>query len=353
MNKKLKKILITPGSNIRKSMSLIKNNGLKGLIVVDKNNNLLGTLTDGDLRKFILKNNNLNESIDKIYNKKSKYVTDKTFSGKKIKLLIEKYKIPFLPVIDKNNKVVNFITNEKIKKIKRKISYNLNNIPVVIMAGGLGKRLFPFTNILPKALMPIKNKTVIEVIIEKFFNFGINNFILSINFKSEIIKAFFKEKKPDYKISFIEEKKPLGTIGSLSQLKKNKYKNLFLVNCDTIAKVDYSKVVKFHLKNNNDITVLAIDKNSTIPYGVINLNNQNKFKNIEEKPKYKYLANAGLYMIKSSLINKIPKNKFLHATDFIKKLSKSINIGIYRIKESQWMDVGQWEEFEKTIKKFK
>ena len=353
MNKKLKKIIISPESNIRKSMHLIKSNGLKGLIVVNKNNNLLGTLTDGDLRKFILRNNNLNETINKIYNKKSKYIIGKTFSEKKIKTLIEKYKIPFLPIVDKNNRVIDYITNEKIKKIKRKIPHRLSNIPVIIMAGGLGKRLLPFTNILPKALMPIKNKTVIELIIEKFFNFGMNNFILSINFKSEIIKAFFKEKKPGYKISFIEEKKPLGTIGSLSQLKKSKYKNIFLANCDTIVKVDYSKVMKHHLKNNNDITILAIDKNSTIPYGVINLNKQNKFKFIEEKPKYKYLANAGLYLIKSDLINKIPKNKFLHATDFIKKLSKSINIGIFKIKESQWMDVGQWEEFEKTIKKSK
>ena len=117
------------------------------------------------------------------------------------------------------------------------------------MAGGFGKRLFPFTNVLPKALIPIKNKTVIEVIIDKFLNYGINNFILSVNFKSQIIRAFFKEKKPNFNISFIEEKKPLGTIGSLSLLKKNKYKNIFLVNCDTIANVDYSKIAHYHLKN--------------------------------------------------------------------------------------------------------
>ena len=353
MIKKLKKIFIYPKSNIRKSMKLIKKNGLKGLIVVNKNNYLLGTLTDGDLRKFILKNNNLNQTIDKIYNKKSKFIQKGAFTKKEVKRLIEKYKISFLPVVDKNNKVIDFVTNDKQKKIKSKVQFRFGNIPVVIMAGGFGKRLFPFTNILPKALIPIKNKTVIEVVIDKFLNYGINNFILSVNFKSQIIRAFFKEKKPNFNISFIEEKKPLGTIGSLSLLKKNKYKNIFLVNCDTIANVDYSKIAHYHLKNKNDITILAISKNSTIPYGVINLNEENKFKHIEEKPKYKYLANAGLYMIRSSILNKIPKNKFLHTTDLIKKLSKNIKIGIYRINESQWMDVGQWEEFEKTIKKFK
>ena len=353
MNKKLKKVFIKPQSNIRKSMQLIKDNGLRGLIVVDKNNYLLGTLTDGDLRKFLLKKNDLNEKIDKIYNKKSKYITKSSFSKKKILSLFDKYKISFLPVINKNKKVIDFITKEKIKKTKHRVIHNLHKIPVIIMAGGFGKRLSPFTNILPKALIPIKKKTVIELIIDKFLNYGVNNFILSINFKSEIIKAFFREKKPDYKVTFIEEKKPLGTIGSLSLLKKNKFNNIFLANCDTISKLDYSKLVQYHLDNNNDITIVAINKNSTIPYGVINLNKQNKFKFIEEKPKYKYLANAGLYMIKSSLINKIPKNKFLNTTDFIKKLSNSITIGIYTIKESQWMDVGQWEEFEKTIKRFK
>ena len=158
------------------------------------------------MRKFILRNNNLNQTIDKIYNKKSKFIEKGAFTKKEVKRLIEKYKISFLPVVDKNNKVVDFITNDKQKKIKSKVQFRFGNIPVVIMAGGFGKRLFPFTNVLPKALIPIKNKTVIEVIIDKFLNYGINNFILSVNFKSQIIRAFFKEKKPNFNISFIEEK---------------------------------------------------------------------------------------------------------------------------------------------------
>ena len=155
--------------------------------------------------KVYFKNNNLNQTIDKIYNKKSKFIEKGAFTKKEVKRLIEKYKISFLPVVDKNNKVVDFITNDKQKnKIKSSISFG--NIPVVIMAGGFGKRLFPFTNVLPKALIPIKNKTVIEVIIDKFLNYGINNFILSVNFKSQIIRAFLEEKKPNFNISFIEEK---------------------------------------------------------------------------------------------------------------------------------------------------
>jgi dTDP-glucose pyrophosphorylase len=353
ISKKIKNITINLQSTLRKSMIKIKKNKMKGLIVIDKNNILLGTLTDGDLRKHILKNNNLNQKITQIYNKNPKYLFENKFTLKKAKNYIEKYNLTFLPVVDQEKKLVSFLTDAVAPKIKKKYFKNFKDIPVVIMAGGFGKRLEPFTDILPKALIPIKGKPIIEIIMNKFLEYNIKNFILSVNSKSEIIKAFFKKKKVDYKVNFIEEKKPLGTIGSLSLIKIKKYKNLILTNCDTIIKIDYAKFFDFHIKNDYDLTILTVNKVETIPYGVVYLKKNLEFDFMQEKPKFKYLANAGLYIMKTNLLKNIPKNKFYHTTDFIKQSLKNKKIGIFKINQNKWMDVGQWDEFERTVKRFK
>ena len=353
ISKKLTKITINLQNTLRQSMIKIKKNKMKGLFVINKKNILLGTLTDGDLRKQILKNNNLDLKINKIYNKNSKYLYENEFTQKKAKAYLERYKLLFLPIVDQEKKLINFFTYSSPLKIKKKYFKSFKDIPVVIMAGGFGKRLEPFTDVLPKALIPIKGKPIIEIIMNKFLEYKIKKFILSVNIKSEIIKAFFKKKKIGYKIDYIEEKKPLGTIGSLSLIKVKKYKNLILTNCDTIFKIDFAKFFDFHIKNDYDLTIVTVNKIETIPYGVIKLNKKLKFDFIQEKPKFKYLANAGLYIMKANLLKNIPKNKFYHMTDFIKHSMKNKKIGIYKINQSKWMDVGQWGEFERTVKKFK
>ena len=223
----------------------------------------------------------------------------------------------------------------------------------IIMAGGKGTRLEPFTDLLPKPLIPVNKKPVIEHIIKNFENYGVKKFILSINYKAQILKAYFNELKPSYKLKFIYENKPLGTIGSLSKIKKSEAKNFFITNCDTISSINLISMYKFHLQNNYDLTILASSKKHQIPYGVCYARKNSDLIEIKEKPKFDFLVNAGLYLAKNSILNFVPKNKRYDFTDLVKILkSKNKKVGIFTVYENNWLDVGQWDEFKKTVSFF-
>ena len=221
---------------------------------------------------------------------------------------------------------------------------NNKKIEIIIMAGGLGTRLKPYTNVLPKPLLPFKNKTIIENVISKFTTYGLNKFIISLNYKNILIKSFFKELSPNFKVSFLEENKPLGTAGILYKL-KNKNKNYIISNCDVIFDLDYNDLIKFHEKKKFDITLVAAAQKDKIPYGVCKVQN-NRLQNIVEKPEKNYLANTGLYLVNSKVFKLIKKNENISFVDLINKaVSKKMNIGVYPITSNAWIDLGQSIDF--------
>ena len=343
----MKIITILSTASIRETLKKIGKGNHKCIPVVDENERLLGTISDGDVRRAILKKVNINSSITKIYNKHSKFILNKKFDEKKLKELFTKQNLDIVPIIDSKRKIVKVYNWQQIfsKKKNKKID---KNIPVVIMAGGKGTRLRPFTNVLPKPLIPVKGKTVIELITSSFLNYGIKEFILSINHKSEIIKAFFSELKPKYKIKYIEEKKPLGTVGSLRNLSSFSAEDLFLINCDTIYNIDIADFYNYHKINKNDITIVASDKEYVIPYGVCHLNKNGSLKKITEKPGFDFLINTGLYLLSKKVIKLIPKGKFFNTPDLINIANiKGYKVGVYPIGETNWIDVGQWTELNK------
>ena len=220
------------------------------------------------------------------------------------------------------------------------------------MAGGKGDRLAPFTKVLPKPLIPINEKPVIEHIIEKFTLFGAKNFYLTVNYKSRILKSFFLELKPNYSVKFFDEIKPLGTVGGLKSHQK-KFKNSFFVtNCDIIVDADYKDILNFHKINDYDITLVASATKYFIPYGICELDNTGHLMGIKEKPSYNFLANTGLYVLNPRVLKLIPKNKFFQMTELIKKAKKKkLRIGVYPINSQKWVDVGHWTEYKKTLEK--
>ena len=319
------------------------------LVVVDEEFKLLGTLSDGDLRKAILTKNNLSDSISKIYNSSPIVIDENKYSKNFAKNQLIKNKIDMVPVIDQSRKLINivYLTDYLSDPVKEKIK-----IPLIVMAGGKGTRLAPFTDILPKPLIPVNGKTVIERIIGGFTEYGIEEISLVVNFKSEILKAYFSELEPSYKVNFINEKEPLGTIGGVNLVDLNNHKTFFLTNCDILINIDYSDLYHHHKNSNNDLTLVASTKQFTNPYGVCDLDESGNLKNIIEKPSSESLVNTGLYVINSSILNLIPNNKAFNATDLIEELLKGKKrVGIYPIDETQWSDVGQWDEFRKTIEK--
>ncbi len=352
----MKNLIIKKNDNFKKCLQLIKRSGLRGLIVVDDKKKLIGSLSDGDIRKAVLKKYDLRKKIEFIFNKKPIFLFENEYSYQDLKNLFYKKKLTIIPIVDNSRKVKKIITSDilfKKKNLKIKKNKSLNKVPCIIMAGGKGTRLEPFTHILPKPLIPIKKKPVIEHIIKNYENYGIRKFWISINYKSEIIKAYFKELKHTFRIKYITENKPLGTIGSLSKINTTIAKNFFITNCDTISNVNLDLMHQFHIKNNYDLTIFASSKTHQVPYGICLSKKNGDLVKIQEKPKYNFLVNVGIYLAKNTILDYIPKNKQFHFTDLVKELKKNNKkIGLYTEKKNNWLDVGQWDEFKKTTSFF-
>ena len=345
---RLKKVFIKPSFTIKQALRQMDAMGEKTLLVVDDHNMLLGTISDGDIRRWILKGKDLTEGVSKVMNSKP-ISLDQNFKREMAKQLMVKRMLECLPVVDGNKKVISAVwwvdlfekESKKLKKLK---------IPVVIMAGGEGARLAPFTKILPKPLMPIGDKPIIEIIIDRFMDYGCDNFYLSLNYKSSIIKAYFNDLERKYKIDYIEEETPLGTAGSLHFLKNRIKKSFFVSNCDILIEADYADIFKFHQHKKNKITLVSSMKNFMIPYGVCEIENGGILKSIKEKPEFDFFVNTGMYDLDKIVLKDIPKNKFYNMTDLIGDyLKKGERIGVYPISEKSWLDMGQWEELQNMI----
>jgi len=348
----MRKLLIKDNISINKAMEVLQKTSEKCLLVIDNNNKFIGSLTDGDIRRFILKGNKLNSTIKNAYNKNPIFLNEKKVKKKLIKEMLVSNKIDFIPIVNDEMEIVEYFTWSK-EFGEKKITFKDSIKPsVVIMAGGKGTRLEPFTKVLPKPLIPIHDKPVIEHIISRFIGYGINNFHLTVHFKSKILKAYFDELQPKYSLNYIYEKKPLGTAGSIRYLNKEFDRPFFLTNCDTVIDANYFDLYNFHESNDFKITIAASMKQFTIPFGTCNLNEEGHLEGISEKPEFNFLVNTGLYVLNPEVISLIPKNVFYNLTDLIDDIKKKgLKIGVYPISESSWIDVGQWSEYHKAVEK--
>lgn len=338
----INKFLINPDNTIEQALKLIQKNSRRCLVVVDKRKKLLGTLSEGDIRGALLENKRLKDKILSFYNRKAKFIFKDKIKKDKLQYLLKNFDI--VPIIKKDKTIDDIVFPGK-KKQTRSLK-----VPVVIMAGGKGTRMHPITKILPKPLIPLNEKPIISHIIDSFTDSGVKHFIISINYKSEIIKAYFKENEDRLKIKFLEEKMPLGTIGPLSLIKNKIKKDFFVINCDTILKIDYKDLFSFHKTNKNSVTIVASAKEFKIPYGVCNIDKGGNLKKIKEKPNYNFLVNSGIYIINPKILKYIPRNKKFDFNELIEiLLKKNIKIGVYPIDDNLWIDVGKLSEYNKAL----
>ncbi|MDP8230767.1 MAG: nucleotidyltransferase family protein [Candidatus Gorgyraea atricola] len=351
MRENINLFLVNKRLTIKDAMKRMDQAGEKILFLVDKNMRLLGSLTDGDMRRWILNEGVLSEKIDKVFNSNPFFVKE-DYDLEAVKDLMIKEKIEWLPVIDRKRRVIDILFWEDIFQKKKKNGNNLN-IPVVVMAGGEGLRLNPFTRILPKPLIPIGEDPVSKIIMDRFSGFGCKNFYMILCYKSEMVKTYFSNVRKGYEINYIQEKKPLGTAGGLQFLPKDIAEDFFVTNCDAIIKADYSDIYRFHKEKRHDITLIASMQHLKVPYGVVEIDNPGSLKKIVEKPEYDFLANTGMYVLSKKVLDFIPKNKVFHITDLIHAIKKAgRNVGVYPVSGKSWMDVGQWEEYRKTLTEF-
>lgn len=347
----MKNITIQPQTTIIKAMEALDKTAEKVLLVVDDAGILIGALTDGDLRRSILKEQNLNDTIENAYRKNPIYVFEKDFKKEKIKKILIENKISLIPILAQDRKIVNYVTWEKVFGNNKKSEEPVLDAPVVIMAGGSGTRLEPFTKVLPKPLIPVGEKPVIDHIIQRFRAYGLKEFFMTIHHKSRIIRAYFEERRPDYSIGFVEEDNPQGTAGGLKLLSDKLNRPFFVSNCDIIIEADYADLYRFHMQNRHDITLVASTKQFNIPYGICELNSGGNLACIKEKPEYNLLVNTGLYVLNPDVLQLIPGNVFFHITHLIDEIKrKGGTIGVYPVSEKSWIDVGQWAEYRKALK---
>lgn len=354
MNKeRIKKFIGNTDMTIVEVMEKIDVNAKGILFIIDKKEILVGCITDGDIRRWLLKTGNLYASVINVMTPSPKFLFEKEKS--KAKNLMQQKKITALPLLDEGKKIIDIVLISEIAE-KEIITNNKNltGIPVVIMAGGKGTRLYPFTKILPKPLIPIEDTPIIERIINCFTDYKINKYYVTVNYKKSMIKAYFSEINPEYIIEFVEENKPLGTSGSLKLINERFDKPLFVTNCDSLVFTDYSDLYQYHKESDNSITIVSALKNITVPYGVLYSKENGELINMEEKPKLSYFINTGMYVINPDIINIIPNNKIFHMTHLIENVMKiGGKVGMYPISENSFLDMGEFSEMQRMEEKLK
>lgn len=337
MNNEINKYIISEDLTLLEAMKKI-NDGGKGIAYICKNFKLLASVTDGDIRRALLNNQNINESVKNIANYAPIFMLEK--DKKNRKEFMKKYSLPSIPIVNKDMEVCDiiFLYNDK------KSNINLN-VKVYIMAGGKGTRLKPYTDILPKPLIPIGDKTITEHIMDKFSEYGCNQYYMIVNYKKGLIKAYFGESDVRRNVSFIDEKEFLGTGGGLKLIYPKISETVFVTNCDVLIDANYKEIYNYHKDNSNIITMVCVKKTEVIPYGTIELDETNIVKQIKEKPTYSFNTNTGLYVIEPEFIDMIPVNTFIHITDIIQNcIKKNKKVGAFFVSEDSWLDMGQLEK---------
>jgi dTDP-glucose pyrophosphorylase len=343
-------LLIKKRSTLREAMLRLEQTSKKCLFVVSDLEKIVGALTDGDVRRAILAGCNLDDAIEGHFNVTPFVVQDREGAENKALEIMKIHKIEVVPIVDGNGRMVRHLTWEGLFAEHARAPKPLLDVPVVIMAGGFGTRLEPFTKILPKPLIPVNGKPIIEHIIDRFVENGVKDFWLTVNYKSRILKSYFQDQESDYSVHFVDEPEPMGTAGSLQFLKNDFHTPFFVTNCDSIITSDYRTILDFHTTNEHALTLVGSTVHYEIPYGTCVLNDAGSLAKINEKPAYDFLVNTGTYVLNPSVLELIPTAGKFHMTDLIETvLAQELTVGVFPISEGAWIDVGQWKEYKNAL----
>jgi dTDP-glucose pyrophosphorylase len=337
--KNWEKLQVRPCTPIIEVMKVIDEGAVQIALVVDDQQRLLGTVTDGDIRRGILRNVSLEDPVEKVMNT-NPVVLKVSDSKSKYKTFLQ-YRLRQIPVVNEQNQVLD------IKLFGDFAAEEVDNW-VVLMAGGLGTRLRPLTLTKPKPMLEIGGKPILETIIENFMEHGFSKFILSVNYKSEIIKHYFGDgSKLGVSIQYIDEHKRMGTAGSLSLLPEKPTKPFFVMNADLLTKVNFKQLLDFHYEHEAFATMCVRDYEFQVPYGVIKTHNQ-RLLSIEEKPVQRYFVNAGIYVLNPEVLEFIPSGAFFDMPQLFETIIQhGKEAAVFPIRE-YWMDIGHINDYEKA-----
>ena len=319
------------------------------LLIVIKDGHYGGLVSIGDVQRAIIKGIALDSPLEKILRQKLT-VASVHDNKEAIKEVMREKMIEFMPVINDEGNVADIIFWKDIFEGEMAVDRPKIDLPVVIMAGGKGTRLKPITNVIPKPLVPVGDKTILEVIMDQFEGIGCHKFYMSVNYKADMMKYYLSQLDHKYDIEFFMEDKPLGTIGSVSLLKGKITTPFFVSNCDSINEQDYRDVWDYHVQNHNDMTIVTMVKSFKIPYGVIETGEDGLMTALKEKPEQTYQVNTGVYILNPGLIDEIPEGEFFHITHLMERIKeRGGRVGCFPVSENSWKDMGEWPEYLKMI----
>lgn len=339
--KNFRNILLKPTSTIKEALKIIDSGAMQIALVVDKDENLIGTLSDGDIRRGLLNNLKLSNTIETIIFKTPTVCNIEDTKEKILEIAISK-KIYQIPIVDKNGKLVGIENVDELLKTKEKSN------KVVLMVGGLGTRLRPLTENMPKPMLKVGNKPILETIILNFKKYGFSNIVLCVSYKSHIIEEYFQDgSRFGVNIEYVHENKRMGTAGALSLIGKKLNEAFFVMNGDLLTNVNFEHMMEYHLSNKSMATMGVREYDFQVPYGVVNVDGANIL-SIKEKPVHNFFVSGGVYILNNKVLDFIPNDEFYDMPTLfgtiIKNNMKSISFPI----REYWLDIGRIEEFEKA-----
>ena len=348
MTERIKKRIIAPSLSLLDAIRRMDEVKVKTLFVFS-GEQFEGLITIGDIQRAIINNIALNEPVLHILNK-NKIYGYMSEGEESIKEKMRKMRAEVMPILNEQGELVDvWFWGDLFKKAEQEERQKID-LPVVIMAGGKGTRLKPITNVIPKPLVPVGDKTILEVIMDQFESIGCHKFYMSVNYKADMMKYYLSQLDHQYDIEFFMEDKPLGTIGSVSLLKGKITTPFFVSNCDSINEQDYRDVWDYHMNNHNDMTIVTMVKSFKIPYGVIETGEDGLMTALKEKPEQTYQVNTGVYILTPECIDEIPKGEFFHITHLMEKIKeRGGRVGCFPVSEHSWTDMGEWPEYLKMI----
>lgn len=339
---------VLPSASLLDTMKLMDDMKVKMLFVFN-GEHFEGIITIGDIQRAIIKGYTMDSPVSAILSKDKKYVRPEE-SREEVRHKMLSLRAECMPVVDEQGELVDVYFWTDLFKRSEPQHREKINLPVVIMAGGKGTRLKPLTNVIPKPLVPIGDKTILEEIMNQFESIGCKKFYMSVNYKSDMMRFYIDQLEHHYDIEFFEEPKPLGTIGSVALLKDKITTPFFVSNCDIVIDQDYRDVYEYHQSNHNDLTIVTAVKSIRIPYGVIETGEDGLMTGLQEKPETTYMINTGVYILNPELIDEIPQGEFFHITHLMEKVqARGGRVGCFPVSEHAWKDMGEWPEYLKMI----
>jgi len=343
--KNIENIKLRQNATIKEALGIIDSGAMQIALVVDDNDKLLGTLTDGDIRRGILRGLDLDSSIETIVFKEPAIAKISSTKEEILKIALSK-KLHQIPIVDDNGIVLD------LKEIEELVEPKIKTSRVILMVGGLGTRLRPLTQDTPKPMLKVGNKPILQTIVERFAEYGFVNITMCVNFNASIIRDYFSDGKEfGVNIDYVLEEKRMGTAGALSLLKERPSEPFFVMNGDLLTNVNFEHIFNYHMINKATATMCVREYDYEVPYGVVKMND-NKITAIAEKPVQKFFVSAGIYMLSPEILDLIPKNEFYDMPALFEKLIKlSKNVISFPIRE-YWLDIGRMEEYQRANEEY-